>query len=277
MAFNLDVFKTRALSAVVFAAVMIGGVFGGHWPFLGLFAVVGVGCAWELFGLLAPHFSMVKRAAFAFFSMTPFWFTASWQSPLDWLPVFVGLALVAELFDEKSEKPMQNVGLLCLGIFYVGAAMAILYQLSHALEKGEIEGQFRRIYFPKKVLGLLVLTWANDTFAYLVGSFLGKTPFFPRISPKKTWEGTIGGAVLTVGLSFVFSLILGEWSDFEWLALGVTVAVFGTLGDLVESMLKRSVGVKDSGALMPGHGGFLDRFDAFIFALPFCWVVLRLF
>jgi phosphatidate cytidylyltransferase len=116
---------------------------------------------------------------------------------------------------------------------------------------------------------LLLLTWMNDTGAYLVGSNFGRRMLFPRISPKKTWEGTIGGVVITFITAASFCAFSGELRLFDWMVLAAFVSVFGTLGDLVESMLKRSVGVKDSGNLLPGHGGVLDRFDAFIFVLPF--------
>ncbi len=107
-----------------------------------------------------------------------------------------------------------------------------------------------------------------------MGSQIGKTPFFPRISPKKTWEGTLGGMVCTFLVAGLFSYWMPVFTFSEWMALAAVVAVFGTVGDLVESMLKRSMGVKDSGSIMPGHGGFLDRFDSFIFVLPFAWLVL---
>jgi phosphatidate cytidylyltransferase len=126
-------------------------------------------------------------------------------------------------------------------------------------------------------LGILGLNWINDTFAYLTGSLIGKTPFFPRISPKKTWEGTLGGIFFTVIIAWGISYYLNVYTPNQWVAIAASVAIFGTLGDLIESMLKRSVGVKDSGNIMPGHGGFLDRFDSFVFLLPFVWIVLRLF
>ncbi len=112
--------------------------------------------------------------------------------------------------------------------------------------------------------------------AYFVGSQLGRRKLFERISPKKTWEGTIGGGLCTVLIAWGLSFLIDDFTVTQWIALGAVAAVFGTLGDLVESMLKRSVGVKDSGNLLPGHGGLLDRFDAFIFALPFYWLTLML-
>ncbi|TAK40283.1 MAG: phosphatidate cytidylyltransferase, partial [Saprospiraceae bacterium] len=113
------------------------------------------------------------------------------------------------------------------------------------------------------------LTWMNDTGAYIIGSLFGKHLLFSRISPKKTWEGTFGGIAITFLVAFLFCVFTNELRFRDWIILGAIVSIFGSVGDLVESMLKRSVGVKDSGNLLPGHGGVLDRFDAFIFVLPF--------
>ena len=113
------------------------------------------------------------------------------------------------------------------------------------------------------------MTWANDTGAYLIGSQIGRTKLFPRISPKKTWEGSAGGVLVTFLAGYLLSRIFSDISLVDWCVLAGIVSIFGSLGDLVESMLKRSLQIKDSGNLLPGHGGFLDRFDAFIFLLPF--------
>jgi phosphatidate cytidylyltransferase len=118
--------------------------------------------------------------------------------------------------------------------------------------------------------------WINDTMAYIVGSFIGKTPF-SKISPKKTWEGTIGGAVLCVVVITLLGKWLGYYRTMDWIAISSICAVFGTLGDLLESKLKRLAGVKDSGSFMPGHGGFLDRFDSLLIAVPFVWIYVQLF
>lgn len=272
MPLNPAVFRQRATTAVLFAAAMIGGVFGGRVPFQVLFSIVGFGCLWELFGLVMPNESQLKRGFYSFLALAPWWLVNTWWSPFDWLPMFVGLVFLVELFDKKSVAPFQNVGQFCLGIFYVAAPLALLKLVAI---RPETVGGDDWIYVPQRVMGLLLLTWSNDTFAYLVGSFIGKTPLFARISPKKTWEGTVGGGLLTVGLGWVLFQIFGEWSLAQWLAIGAVIAVSGTLGDLVESMLKRSLGVKDSGTLLPGHGGMLDRFDAFIFMLPWVWLVLQ--
>jgi phosphatidate cytidylyltransferase len=181
--------------------------------------------------------------------------------------------LLIELF-LKSETPFYNIGIVIFSFYYPVLPFVLLYQLitKSTFPLGDIftGGSFT----PNIVAGTLFLTWANDTFAYLIGSKIGKTPLLPRISPKKTWEGTIGGAVMCMITGVVISYFFKELSLVNWIIVGAIVATFGTLGDLIESMLKRSVGVKDSGSFMPGHGGFLDRFDAFIFAVPFVYLYL---
>ena len=163
-----------------------------------------------------------------------------------------------------SRHAFQNMAWLVLGMVYIGAPFALLDFIAFK------EQQF----FANTVFGLLLLTWANDTGAYVVGSTLGRRPLAPHISPGKTIEGTVGGVVVTMAVGGLLGLLFDELPPLDWVVLGAIVGVFGTIGDLVESMLKRSVGVKDSGAIMPGHGGMLDRFDGFIFLLPYAAVYL---
>lgn len=130
---------------------------------------------------------------------------------------------------------------------------------------------------PKPVIGIIFLIWSNDTFAYLGGSLYGKNKMMERVSPGKTWEGTLTGILLTFSLSFLFDSLICPLPAHLWLLLGVLVPLLATIGDLIESKLKREAGVKDSGSLMPGHGGILDRFDSLIFVAPFAYLILSLF
>jgi phosphatidate cytidylyltransferase len=123
---------------------------------------------------------------------------------------------------------------------------------------------------------LIVLIWINDTMQYIVGSFIGKTKMAPIISPKKTWEGTIGGSLLAVLVAIVCGIFFKQYPIGEWIAFGLVASIAGTIGDLVESKLKRTAGVKDSGNIMPGHGGALDRFDSLLLAGPCLWFVLKM-
>lgn len=263
----------RASTAFLFVLVMLAGLFGGRYSFICLFAIITALCLWEYLSMVLKRYTkrdFVRMVLGVGFGLTPFMLASILlMNPMDYgnqfiivssvlfFP-FVFLAFIYELFS-GSARPFQNVGFIVLGMIYIGAPFALLSFIAFDGEK----------FNSWVVLGLLLLTWMNDTGAYLVGSNFGKHLLFPQVSPKKTWEGTIGGVVITFITAALFSHFTGEMRLFDWMILAAIVATFGTLGDLVESMLKRSVGVKDSGNLLPGHGGVLDRFDAFIFVLPF--------
>lgn len=264
--------KQRAITAVFFATAMIGGIYGGQLSFQILMLLIAAGCLWELMGLLLPEEEgkSMRRLISVCWGLAPI-LTMITLGEISMLglalvPGFIFLLLVFELFGNSS-TPFSNVGIYVLGFFYIVVPLILLLIIAHTYS-----GDYR----PHRVFGLLWLVWTNDTFAYLIGSRIGRRKLFPRISPNKTWEGTIGGALCAVGMAYLLSQYFHDYSSPEWLAFGVLVGIFGTLGDLVESMLKRSVGVKDSGKLLPGHGGLLDRFDAFLFVLPFAWLVVMI-
>lgn len=148
--------------------------------------------------------------------------------------------------------------------------ITLLYELSFINDN-----QFGGEYNYQIVLGFFFLLWANDTGAYLVGRKLGRTKLFERISPKKTWEGSIGGGLMGLGIGYMNALLFPDLSLINWLVVALIVLIFGSLGDLVESMFKRSLNIKDSGKLLPGHGGLLDRFDGIFIAAPIVYTYLR--
>lgn len=180
------------------------------------------------------------------------------------------LLFISELF-KSSSNPFQNISSTLLGVIYTVLPFALLMETAF----------YRNYYEPRILLGVFFLIWANDTFAYLVGSLIGKNKLLERISPGKTWEGFLGGGFFTLLLAwFLFDVFEFEKSNIwhferlDWLVIGLLVFVFGTLGDLTESMFKRSAGVKDSGNVMAGHGGILDRFDSLIFVAPLVYAYL---
>ncbi len=266
-------FLTRASTALVFVVVMLAGLFGGIQSFVLLFGVICALSLWEFLSLSLPRgeaFYSQRKWLAMLLGMSPYVVATIVQlqfveQPWQWLQAVLIFALPAvfllfifELF-AAAKSPFANLATMVLGLLYIGMPLALLLIIA-------IDGQQ---YLPKVVLGLLVLSWANDTGAYMVGKQIGKTPLFPRISPNKTWEGSLAGFFIT----FLAAYLLSLWSTGlplkDWLVLAVIVGIFGSLGDLVESMFKRSKQIKDSGSFLPGHGGFLDRFDAFIFLLPF--------
>jgi len=262
----------RLSSAVIFVIVMLGGVYGGRYSFIFLFSIIACICLWEFFCLvLARHKrrDLFRQIIGLLMGLMPLMLVVIYQlsftraerfiaiASILFFP-FVFMAFIYELYS-RSERPFQNIAFMITGMVYIGIPFALLHFIAFD------NGSFRT----NTILGLLLLTWVNDTGAYLVGSRLGRRPLFPSISPKKTWEGTLGGALITLGIACLVSLLLGELLLWQWLVLALIVVIFGGIGDLVESMLKRSARVKDSGTILPGHGGLLDRFDAFIFLLPY--------
>lgn len=167
------------------------------------------------------------------------------------------------------------------GLLYITMPIMMLLDLRSIWSQFE-GGKMLEDYGVTIPIAIIFSIWINDTMAYLVGSFIGKTPF-SKISPKKTWEGTIGGAILCVLLiGFLFPLLAERFfypfaQKQTYFIIAAICAIFGTLGDLLESKLKRMADVKDSGAIMPGHGGFLDRFDSLLIATPFVWLYIKLF
>lgn len=264
----------RGLTALVFVPTVLLGLFWNTYSFIILFLIVLVACSKEYYDLIFhndydSHFfrrnygiflSCFMYFAIALNKMFPDFVTFKIVDlPFAMLPLAF-MAFIYELF-KGSAHPFRNIALVISGIIYIGVPMILLQFLA-------FDGT--NDYFNTKIIiGLIVMNWLNDSGAYMVGSRIGKTPLFPRISPKKTWEGTLGGVFFCLVTGYLFSIYYPILSTFDWMALGIITAIFGTLGDLVESMLKRSVNKKDSGNLLPGHGGMLDRFDAFIFLLPF--------
>ena len=267
MAFDIKTFTTRSLTALVFVAVMMAGLLGPMAVFIALFAVVvWIGLheyARLLHNIVHHTFTSKEIGGYVLLGMIAFVMTclAPMQAPnTHWpyntfgvffyvLGIFIGGIM---LFYRMVKSPYKTY-LLC-GIGYVGVALGMYVQM--------------RIAHPYLPLALIALIWTNDTMAYLSGSFIGKNPLMPTVSPKKTIEGTLGGIVFTVFLAWVGSRYMTDFSPAYWMALAFIASVIGTAGDLIESKLKRMAGVKDSGTLMPGHGGVLDRFDSLLLAAP---------
>lgn len=225
MALNLSTFKTRSITAIIFAVVMLGGLLISGWLFILLCLVILIGAFREF------------------------------------------LKLKAIIHPEDTYMKYLH------GAVYIIIPIVMYASLGFPSESRE------DIDFYDPVLPSLILfsIWINDTMAYMTGSWFGKTPFSP-ISPKKTWEGTIGGAILCIATMTIIAWFYTKmifWVDM--LVISALCAVFGTLGDLYESKLKRMAGVKDSGNILPGHGGMLDRFDSLLFAVPPVWIYVHLF
>jgi phosphatidate cytidylyltransferase len=175
------------------------------------------------------------------------------------LPVLTMIAL----FDPSVQQPVQTLGALILGFVYPFLPILLFYRLSVPAIAAEYQ-----FWLP---LGILLLTWVLDSGAYAVGRLMGKRPLFARISPKKTWEGSIGGAILCLALGVALQIYVPQGAC-NWIVAAAIISVFSQVGDLVESMFKRSVAIKDSGSILPGHGGMLDRFDGIFLSVPFLYL-----
>jgi phosphatidate cytidylyltransferase len=185
------------------------------------------------------------------------------------------LIFIEELF-RKNENPLQNISVSVLSLVYISLPLVI----SVLLVKGNLfYYQIGSGFNPGVLLGILILIWIFDSMAYCMGTLFGKKgkhKLFERISPKKSWEGTIGGAIFAIIAGYFICLLFPVLSRLDWLVISAIIIVFGTLGDLIESMFKRSSHIKDSGHLLPGHGGLLDRLDSFIFTVPWVFFYLLL-
>ncbi|SEN25116.1 phosphatidate cytidylyltransferase [bacterium A37T11] len=263
---------TRAITGFFFVLVMLGAVLTGAYAFSGFFIVLGLLCTDEFYRLLGhdagtrPHRWLGLLAGLTFFGSWAATFL--WQTPGFYLllgvPVF-SLIFITELY-LKNRQPFMAIGYTFLGLVYAFLPFVFFFSL------GFLTGEYRYAV----PLGFLIMLWSNDTGAYLAGRSFGKHHLFERHSPKKTWEGFAGGVLLAIVASLVLAHFFQEIASWQWLGCALIISVIGTFGDLTESMLKRSLNVKDSGSLLPGHGGLLDRFDGLLLAAPLVYVFLRL-
>jgi phosphatidate cytidylyltransferase len=228
MALDIQTFKTRALSAIIFVVVMLGAIFYSLNSFIILFLIVHTGCYIE-------YNRLIKKTA---------------------------------AITTTTAKVLYDL----FGLTYMTASFFAITHLASA-HWASVLGTTEYYVLPMLVI---VSIWINDTMAYVVGSFIGKTPL-SVVSPKKTWEGTIGGALLAVLAVVLLGKTLTGLSYQTLIIVSATAAITGTIGDLIESKFKRMAGVKDSGNILPGHGGFFDRFDSLLLAGPSVWLMLTLF
>lgn len=279
MAFNWQTFRTRTLTAVVFVVVMCAGLFWNRWSFFLLFSVVHFGC-WIEYQKLVQQFYSDYKSISAFHRwgvMVAGWclmlFFTNGELVLGKLRLneigwYVGLLLailvpVAQMLYSRRLL-LPKLGYSLAGLLYISVPLALLVDMRNRWMEEDYQ-----LSLTIPLLAIFTL-WVNDTMAYIVGSMIGKTPLSP-ISPKKTWEGTIGGIILAVVVMCTVAYFTGRLSLLHTGIITAIAAIAGTYGDLFESKLKRMAGVKDSGTIMPGHGGFLDRFDSLLFASTVVW------
>lgn len=261
----------RTLSGVVLAAVVIGATLWSPWSFGALLLVLLVGCLHEFYRLASRRGQRPQRligmtTGIVLFAVS---FLARRHGGDLWiaLAAFVLLALplmfVCELF-RREGNPAAGVGVTLAGVVYVALPFSLMCHIP------QLGGP---AWNPWAMVAFIAIIWSNDVFAYLVGMSVGRHPLFPRLSPKKSWEGFFGGVAGAIAAGVVAAHLMGA-DAWAWAGLAAVASATGVLGDLAESMFKRAAGVKDSGRIIPGHGGWLDRFDALILSAPFVFVYM---
>lgn len=284
MALNLKTFTTRAITAAVFVAILLGCIIYSFASFVALFFIVSVWGLYEFYqiaeklGAKPYKWSGLLSAALLFTSaIVANTHVLGSKNYLFLAGICITFfVFIAALFDSKSGKPVLNMVYTLSGLIYAVAPFMLLVYTSCINSMMPHDTFIPASYNFHLVLGPILLIWASDAGAYIVGSLIGKNKLYERISPGKTWEGTIGATILTIGCSFIIASWYPEIATSHWVMISIIVCVFGTIGDLVESMLKRQAGIKDSGKIMPGHGGILDRFDSLLFVSPFLYAYLSL-
>lgn len=267
----------RTLTGIVFVAILVSAICIHPVSFLALFCLITGLTIWEFCGLV-NHYEKAKlqRAINAiggvYLFVATFMYAHGLTNGKIFLPYlfFLLFILIAELY-YKAPNPIDNWAFSLLTQFYGAASFSLLNFIG--LSPNGTEASYSPIF----LLALFTFVWMDDTGAYLIGTLFGKHRLFERISPKKSWEGFCGGLTFALLASQVFAWYIPTISYLVWLGFAATVVLFGTWGDLVESLLKRTLQVKDSGNILPGHGGMLDRFDSVILSIPACYVYIELF
>ena len=266
----------RILTAILFVIVLLGSIIQSEFASSILFFVIILLCQREFYLFfkstdIRPQSIIGIIGGLLFFTFSFFARQAKIESSTLFLIIPLAfLIFVFELFRNKK-NPIANIAYTILGIIYISVPFTLLHELSYYKNLS-----FSTDYNYAILIGYFFVLWANDTGAYFVGRAIGKTKLFERISPKKTWEGALGGALFGLLVGYINALLFPELNLATWLILALLIIVFGSLGDLVESLFKRSLNIKDSGKLLPGHGGVLDRFDGIFISAPIVYTYLRL-
>jgi phosphatidate cytidylyltransferase len=301
MAINRQTFITRTITGAVFITLMLIGLLWNKWSFFILFSIIHFGCWIEyqkLMGLIDKDYQQVTpfhkygvRLAgwciMLYFTSDAYNIFAGPDEPigrglrLHELGWWIGLILVfilpiGELLFSKQIQ-LKNIGYSILGLLYISGSWGLMMDLYNRIDIHVHDTIYvcSDHFIPVAIVASI---WVNDTMAYLIGSLIGKTSL-SKISPKKTWEGTIGGIITSLGIVWLsgFYIFHNGYLTYYLLIITGIASITGTFGDLLQSKLKRMANVKDSGNLMPGHGGFLDRFDSLLLATPLVWLYVRLF
>ncbi|MGQ0739835.1 MAG: phosphatidate cytidylyltransferase [Bacteroidota bacterium] len=287
MAFNWQTFRTRTISSLIFVAVMLAGLLWNQWSFLVLFSIIHFGCWWEYLklaekiyhttfhiytklGLMVMGYGLMLWFCGPSYEISHYGFKENLSLPVSG----AGFILMIIGIFQKNAVNIKAFGTALLGLVYISLCWGLMLDLCNRVEIH----LYSIVAANMLPVTIVVAIWINDTMAYLVGSLIGKTPL-SKISPKKTWEGTVGGIIFCIVLMYFLwgGIVYPTYNirNMMFGIIGAIVAMAGIVGDLLESKLKRMANVKDSGSMMPGHGGFLDRFDSLLLATPFGWLYVQ--
>jgi len=262
-------FVKRTISGGIFVAITIASILLSPYTFAAVFALFTAMAAYEFHKLTnKPAEVQVNKTvavigAVLLFICSFLYASGRFQYPIySFYGLFIVGVFIAELY-RKKQNPVNNLAYFILGQIFIALPFSLLCFILYVSD-----------YQPIILLAVFITIWVNDTGAYVSGMLLGKHKLFERISPKKTWEGFIGGAVFALISGYVFSLFIPELSLLQWFIFSEIIVIFGTFGDLTESLIKRTENVKDTGNIIPGHGGLLDRFDSMLMSAPviFLWL-----
>lgn len=271
--YNMKEVLRRALTGALYIILLLSAIFLDTDAFDFLFMTFGLACLYE-------YKRLVELKGYQIFiAYLAIWWVFIYLVPnqvfvndkflinmLMFLTVAVDLVLLVYLFS-KREKKFNKLQKFIIGLFYIGGGCIFLTMIPYK------DNDFAKFL----IMGIFILVWVNDTFAYLVGSLFGRTKLYEAVSPKKTIEGTIGGLAFALIAAYIMGFYEPIINPLQWMVLATVVVITGSLGDLVESKFKRVANVKDSGAILPGHGGMLDRLDSMVFAAPFAYLTLNMF
>lgn len=292
---------TRSLTGAIFVLLIVASILIGSITFYLIFSIIIIISMLEFYNL--SSFALANPQKWLGIFTGWLFFTINYFYAFDFLQLrffIIFIPIVILFFINElylfHKRPFTSLAYSFLGIIYISVPFSLLNyfvfrtnvnlsnsndfsnQITIGYEYLINQNAFtsQSIYYsPYLLLGFFTLIWIYDTFAYLIGILIGKHRLFERISPKKSWEGSIGGAIFTIGLSTLFPYLFKSLEWHQWLIFAVLIVIFSTYGDLVESLFKRSLNIKDSGKILPGHGGVLDRFDSVFIASPIIYIYLQ--
>ncbi len=263
----------RIATGLLGAAGIVFGIVYSEWTYLFVFFIICILSLREFYKLSGLD-GMIPQKTFGTICGLTIFFLSFFieRGSISYRYYFIFFPLLScvymiKLYKKFERKPFTNIAYTFLGIFYIAVPLALLNIA--AFEEGSYRFEI--------IFGCLFILWATDTGAYFAGSLFGKRKLFERISPKKSWEGVIGGALLALAMTYGISYFFDLLAFWKWLSICIIIVIGGVYGDLIESLLKRSIEIKDSGNSLPGHGGFLDRFDGLFISAPFIVAFLEIF